>query len=69
MKRPRVGQRVWADGFAGTFTVVKVYAHLRVADLELTSGMKKIQVHLPFSAIHTVGDYLDESRLIDIDTQ
>ena len=65
MNMPRVGQRVWTDGFAGTFTVVKVYAPLRVADLESTSGTEKVQVHLPFSGIHEVGDYLDESRLID----
>jgi hypothetical protein len=65
MNRPRVGQGVWVDGFAGTFTVVKVYAPLRVADLESTSGTEKVQVHLPFGSIHQVGDCLDESRLID----
>jgi hypothetical protein len=53
MKRPRVGQRVWAEGFDGTFTVVKICAPLGVADLELTSGMKKIQVHLPFLGQYT----------------
>lgn len=52
----RVGQRVRVDGFAGTFTVVKVYAALGVAYLELTRRTQKLQVHLPFSAIHPVGD-------------
>lgn len=60
MNGPRIGQRVWVDGFAGTFTVVKVCVPLRVADLETVVGTQKLQVHLPFSAIHPLGDYRDQ---------
>lgn len=56
MNRPHVGQRVWVDGFTGTFTVVKVYAPLGVADLELATETQKTQVHIAYSAIHPLGD-------------
>jgi hypothetical protein len=56
MRNPRIGQRVWADGLTGTFTVVRVNTYQGTADLELTTGTKKIEVHIPFSAIHPVGD-------------
>jgi hypothetical protein len=56
VRKPRIGQRVWADGLTGTFTVVRVNTYQGTADLELTIGTKKVETHIPFSDIHPVGD-------------
>jgi hypothetical protein len=56
MRNPRIGQRVWADGLTGTFTVVRINTYQGTADLELTTGTQKIEMHVPLSAIHPVGD-------------
>ena len=58
MRNPRLGQRVWADGLDGTFTVVKTNSFQGIADIESTDGTGKIRMHLPFSAIHPVGENL-----------
>jgi hypothetical protein len=52
MTKPHIGQRVWADGMTGTFTVVRIYEYQGTADLELTTGTKKTELHIPFAAIH-----------------
>jgi hypothetical protein len=52
MKNPHIGQRVWADGLTGTFTVVQIYEYQGTADLELTTGTQKIEIHIPLTAIH-----------------
>jgi len=56
MKNPRVGQRVSVDGLTGRFTVVRVNTYQDVAYLELTTGTRKTELHIPFSAIHPVGE-------------
>ncbi len=56
MRNPRVGQSVWADGLKGTFTVQRISAFHGTADLELTTGARKIEMHIPFTAIHPVGE-------------
>jgi hypothetical protein len=56
MKNPCVGQRVRVDGLTGTFTVVRVNTYQDVADLELTTGTRKIEMHIPFSAINPAGE-------------
>jgi hypothetical protein len=56
MRNPRIGQRVWADGLTGTFTVVRINTYQGTADLELTTGAQKIELHIPFTSIHPVGD-------------
>jgi hypothetical protein len=63
MKGLRVGQKVWVEGFTGTFTVVKVYATLRVADLELATETQKTRLHLPFGVIHQLGEYAEAEGL------
>ena len=40
----------------GTFTVVRIYEYQGTADLELTTGTQKIEMHIPFAAIHPVGE-------------
>lgn len=67
MENPRIGQRVWADGQDGTFIVVRTNTFQGVADLELTTGTQKIELHIPFSAIHPVGEDLQAYRRIDRD--
>jgi hypothetical protein len=52
MRNPHVGERVWVDGLRGTFTVVRINAYQDTADLELTNGARKIELHIPFAAIH-----------------
>jgi hypothetical protein len=54
MKNPHLGQRVWADGLTGTFTVVRINTYQGTADLELTTGTHKIE-NIPFTAIRPVG--------------
>ena len=54
VRNPNIGQRVWVDGLTGTFTVVRINAYQGTANLELTTG--KVEMHIPFSAIHPVGD-------------
>jgi hypothetical protein len=55
MKNPHLGQRVCADGLTGTFTVVRINTYQGTADLELTTGTHKVEMHIPFTAIHPVG--------------
>lgn len=56
MKRPRLGQRVWAEGLRGTFIVVRLDEDKGLADLELTSGTHFIERHIPSGAIPPVGE-------------
>ncbi len=68
MKVPRVGQSVLADGAAGTFTVLKLNPRQGTADLELITGAHKIQMHLPFSAIHPLGEDVNQAaeRIVNL---
>ena len=61
MKLPRVGQHVRADGMNGTFTVVRVNPIQGVADLELTTGTQKIELHIPFNAIHPIREDVSQA--------
>jgi hypothetical protein len=56
MRNPHLGQKVWADGLDGTFTVIRINTFQGVADIESTTGTRKIQMHIPFSAIHSVDE-------------
>lgn len=58
MRNPRIGQMVWANELDGTFTVVRIYASQGVADLESTSGSRRVRMHVPFTVIHPVGEDL-----------
>jgi hypothetical protein len=58
MRNPHLGQKVRADGVDGTFIVVKTNTSQGLADLESTDGTRKIRMHLPFSAIHPLGEGL-----------
>ena len=46
-------------GLDGAFTVVRTYIPLETADVESTDG--KIRMHLPFSAIHPLGEGLPQA--------
>jgi hypothetical protein len=56
MRKLRIGQRVWAEDLDGTFTVVRIDAIQSVADLELMTDTHKIEKHVPFDAIHPLGE-------------
>ncbi len=63
MKNPQVGQRVWAEKFIGTFTVVAVYSDQSVADLLAADGTPTLEKNVPFGMIHAVGgDHSPVSR-------
>ncbi len=64
MRLPRVGQRVWTDVISGTFTVVKVNAQQGVADIELTTGVQSVHMHVPFSTMHPVGEDVSQAERI-----
>lgn len=54
MKNPRVpkiGDKVFASGHNGLFSVIRVDAQNGVADLELTSGTHQVQKNIPLNAI------------------
>lgn len=52
---PTKGERVWADGLNGEFTVLKVDVQRSVADLMLMTGTHKIEKGIPFGAIQSAG--------------
>jgi len=56
MRNPRLGQRVWVDGQDGTFTVTRTYAFHETADIESMDLTRTIKMHVPFSAIHPLGE-------------
>lgn len=62
MKLPHMGQRVWADGLIGTFTVVRLDEDHGVANLELTTDTRVIEQHIPFDTIHPLGDGENSER-------
>jgi hypothetical protein len=60
MRFPRVGQRVWAEGLSGTFTVLRVDEGRKVAELELADGSRFVQNGVALNTIHPLGE--DASR-------
>lgn len=54
---------VWVDGVKGTFRVAKVDHAQGTADVESTSGEEKVQMHLPFHAIHALGEQVNQGAL------
>jgi hypothetical protein len=56
MGNPHVGQRVWADGLKGTFTVILIDLERGAADLQLTTDTEQIHARIPLSQVHPVGE-------------
>jgi hypothetical protein len=60
-RAPRIGERVFADGLNGEFTVITVDEKQGVVDLELTTGTHFIEKHIPFGAIHRVREDVNQA--------
>jgi len=58
---PRKGNKVFADGHKGTFTVIRVDKGRGVADLELTTGTHKIEKNIPFNALHPADEDVNQA--------
>jgi hypothetical protein len=64
MKKPRVpkmGSRVFVDGHQGVFAVIHVDENRWEADVELTTGTRKIENHIPFNAIHPADEDVNQA--------
>ncbi|HEX4285581.1 MAG TPA: hypothetical protein VHZ28_10855 [Terracidiphilus sp.] len=55
MENPHLGQRVWAEGLQGTFSVVRIDDRNDVVDLELITDPKTIEKNIPMQNIHALG--------------
>ena len=69
MMTPHVGQRVWADGLTGTFTVVRMDTERGVADLQLMGGPEQVHARTPLSTLHPVGEDTTQSAVWKIAPQ
>jgi hypothetical protein len=56
MQSPQVGQRVWADGLSGTYTVIAVHPETGLVDLQLTDATQAIEKGVPVGLIHMLGE-------------
>jgi hypothetical protein len=61
INHPHVGQRVWADGLTGTFTVLLVDNDRGVADLQLTTDAEQSHAIISLSTLHPVGEDTTQS--------
>ena len=48
---PKIGQLVFASGQNGRFKVVRIDEKKGVADLELTTGTRRVERNIPLNAI------------------